>query len=210
MAERDNVTARPFPIRVFLASSSAGKLREYRDLARDSALDLDLLPNFRDVVLFEETAPTFAENALGKVLYYGRFTDEVVLAEDSGLVVPALGGAPGVYSSRYAGPKGTDVNRVEKLLRAMRGKEGRERRARFVCVIAVAYSGRPLAVVSDFVEGTITREPRGTSGFGYDPIFMLPGIDRTSAEISHDEKNRISHRGKALRKTWDILADSSS
>jgi XTP/dITP diphosphohydrolase len=205
VAERARATGAPASIRLLLASSSPGKLREYRELARDSAFDLDLLPNFRDITPFEETAPTFAENALGKAVYYGRFTDEMLLAEDSGLVVPALGGAPGVYSARYAGPSGTDAECVQRLLRAMQGKKGSERRGRFVCVIAVVCRGRVLAVVSDFLEGTLTEKPRGANGFGYDPIFLLPDVDKTSAEISQDEKNRISHRGKAFRKVRDIL-----
>jgi XTP/dITP diphosphohydrolase len=209
VADRDNATGRPNPIHLFLASSNAGKLREYRELAGDSQLDLHLLPNFRELAEFAETAPTFAENAVGKALYYGRFTAEVLMAEDSGLVVPALGGAPGVYSARYAGPKGTDEECVRKLLSAMEGKTGTERRARFVCAIALAHRGRALAVVSDFVEGTITEEPRGPHGFGYDPVFLLPDIGRTSAEIPQDEKNRLSHRGKAFRKIRDILIHPS-
>jgi XTP/dITP diphosphohydrolase len=209
VAERDSATGRLAPIRLLLASSSAGKLREYRALAHNSVLDLDLLPNLRELAEFEETAPTFAENALGKALYYGRFTDELLMAEDSGLVVPALGGEPGVYSARYAGPKGMDADCVRKLLRAMERKVGSERRARFVCVIAVAYRGRALAVVSDSVEGIVTGEARGAHGFGYDPIFLLPDIGRTSAEISQDEKNRLSHRGKAFRKIQDILTNPS-
>lgn len=209
MADRDNAIGRARPIRLLLASSNAGKLREYRELARDSPLELDLLPDFRELVEFEETAPTFAENALGKALYYGRFTDELLMAEDSGLVVPALDGAPGVYSARYAGPKGTDADCVQKLLRAMEGKTGTERRARFVCVTALAQGARALAVVSDFVAGAITGEPRGSGGFGYDPVFLLPSIGRTSAEISQDEKNRLSHRGRAFRKMRDILTNPS-
>jgi len=208
VADRDSA-GKPAPIRLLLASSNAGKLREYRELTRGSPLDLDLLPNFRELAPFEETAPTFAENAVGKALYYGRFTDQMLMAEDSGLVVPALGGAPGVFSARYAGPKGTDADCVQKLLREMTGKTGAERRARFVCVTVLARKGRALAVVSDFVEGMIADEPRGTYGFGYDPVFLLPGIGRTSAEISQDEKNRISHRGKAFRKIRDILTDPS-
>lgn len=210
MADRDNVIGRASAIRLLLASSNAGKLREYRELAQDSPLELDLLPDFRELVEFEETAPTFAENALGKALYYGRFTDELLMAEDSGLVVPALDGAPGVYSARYAGPEGTDADCVQKLLRAMEGKTGTERRARFVCVTALAQGGRALAVVSDFVAGVITGEPRGSGGFGYDPVFLLPTIGRTSAEISQDEKNRLSHRGRAFRKMRDILTNPSS
>jgi XTP/dITP diphosphohydrolase len=209
VADRDRASGRPVPIRLLLASSNPGKLREYRELARNSVLDVDLLPNFREVVEFEETAPTFAENAAAKALYYGRFTDEPLMADDSGLVVPALGGAPGVYSARYAGPKGADADCVRKLLRAMDGKTGTERRARFVCVIALAYRGRALAVVSDFVEGTIDEEPRGAHGFGYDPIFLLPDIGLTFAEISQDEKKRLSHRGRAFRKLREILANPS-
>jgi XTP/dITP diphosphohydrolase len=209
VADRDSAAGRPSPIRLLLASSNAGKLREYRELARNSPLELDLLPNFRELVEFEENAPTFAENAVGKALYYGRFTDELLMAEDSGLVVPALGGAPGVYSARYAGPKGTDADCVRKLLDAMEGKTGTERRARFVCVIALAHRGRALAVVSDFVEGMITEELRGARGFGYDPVFLLPDIGCTSAEIPQEEKNRLSHRGKAFRKMRDVLIDPS-
>jgi XTP/dITP diphosphohydrolase len=194
---------------LLVASSNAGKLREYRELARGSALELDLLPKFRELIPFEETAPTFAEIAVGKALYYGRFTDEMLIAEDSGLVVPALGGAPGVYSARYAGPNGTDAECVQKLLREMQGKTGSDRRARFVCVTALAQKGRALAVVSDFVDGLIAEEPRGTHGFGYDPVFLLPEFGRTSAEISSDEKNRISHRAKAFRKIQDVLTSPS-
>lgn len=209
MADRDNAPGRPASIRLLLASSNAGKLREYRELARGSALDLDLLPNFRELMPFEETAPTFAENAVGKALCYGRFTDEMLIAEDSGLVVPALGGAPGVYSARYAGPNGTDAECVQKLLREMQGKMGGERGARFVCVTALAQKGRVLAVVSDFVDGVIADEPRGSRGFGYDPVFLIPEFGHTSAEISQEEKNRVSHRGRAFRKIQGFLTSPS-
>ncbi len=205
----DSAAAGSTSIRLLVASSNAGKLREYRELARGSALELDLLPKFRELIPFEETAPTFAEIAVGKALYYGRFTDEMLIAEDSGLVVPALGGAPGVYSARYAGPNGTDAECVQKLLREMQGKTGSDRRARFVCVTVLAHKGRALAVVSDFVDGLIAEEPRGTDGFGYDPVFLLPEFGRTSAEISPDEKNRISHRGNAFRKIQDVLMNPS-
>jgi XTP/dITP diphosphohydrolase len=207
VADRDSAALRSAPIRLLLASSSAWKLREYRELANNSGLDLNVLPKFREQVPFEETAPTFAENAAGKALYYGRFTDELLMADDSGMVVPALGGAPGVYSARYAGPKGTDADCIRKLLHAMEGKTGNDRRARFVCVIALARQGRLLAVVSDFVEGIVADKPRGAHGFGYDPVFLLPDIGRTSAEISQEEKNRLSHRGKAFGKMREILTN---
>jgi XTP/dITP diphosphohydrolase len=206
VAVDDNgLEGRPAPIRILLASSNLGKLREYRELARGSALELDLLPNFGELPPFEESAPTFAENGAGKALHYSRFTDEMILADDSGIVVPALDGAPGVHSARYAGPNATDADCVRKLLRAMEGKTGDERRARFVCVTAVARRGRVLLVVSDFVEGILTQEPRGANGFGYDPVFLLPDLGRTSAEISPEEKNRRSHRGKAFQKVRGLL-----
>lgn len=198
------------PVRILLASSNPGKLREYRELAAGSALEVDLIPNFRDLPPFDESAPTFAENAAGKALHYSRFTGEMVLADDSGLVVPALGGAPGVRSARYAGPDATDADCVRKLLHEMEGREGDERRARFVCVIATACQGRMLAVVSDFVEGFLAKNPRGTHGFGYDPIFFLPQLGRTFAEASPEEKNRFSHRGKAFRKLRNLLAAPNS
>jgi XTP/dITP diphosphohydrolase len=193
------------PIRVLLASSNRGKLREYRELARDSGLEVDLMPNFRELPPFEESAPTFAENSAGKALHYSPFSSELILSDDSGLVVPALGGAPGVRSARYAGPNATDADRVRKLLLDMEGKQGDERRARFVCVTAIALRCRIVAVVSDCVEGIVTIGPCGMRGFGYDPIFFTPALDRTFAEVSPREKNRYSHRGRAFRKVLAML-----
>lgn len=197
-------------MKVFLASSNPGKLREYRELANGSVLEIGLLPNFGEIPPFNEAAPTFAENAAGKALYYSRFTREVVLADDSGLTVLALAGAPGVYSARYAGPDRTAHDCVLKLLKEMQAKEGNERRACFVCVIAVARQDQVLAVVSDFVEGTIANEPHGFQGFGYDPVFYVPDARATFAELSPEEKNRFSHRGKAFRKVVEFLNLSAS
>ncbi len=193
-------------MKIFLASSNPGKLREYRELAGDAALDLELLPNFRDIPAFDETAPTFAENSAGKALYYSQFIDETVLADDSGLVVPVLGGAPGVLSARYAGPQATDADRVRKLLHEMADKKGQDRRAHFVCVTSLARQGRPLAVVSGRCDGLIASEPRGTGGFGYDPIFYFESLGQTFAELSPAEKHLYSHRGKAFRKILYVLS----
>jgi XTP/dITP diphosphohydrolase len=187
-------------MKFFLASSNPGKLREYRALASDSGVELDAMPNFRDVEAFQESAPTFAENAAGKAMHYSRSTAETVLADDSGLVVPALNGAPGVHSARYAGPNATDEDRSHKLLREMGGKTGDQRRARFICVTAIARQGRLLAIASDFAQGMLTEEPRGKDGFGYDPIFLFEELGRTYAEMTHKQKNLYSHRGKAFRK----------
>jgi len=196
--------------KLFLASSNPGKLREYLELALGSGVAIELLPRFGEFPSFEESAPTFAENAAGKALHYSRFTDDAVLADDSGLVVPALGGAPGVYSARYAGPGATDADRVEKLLGEMRGKVGMERCARFVCVTAVARAGRAIAVVSDLATGVITSEPRGAGGFGYDPVFLFAELGRTYAELTPNEKNAYSHRGKSFRKLLYVISPNNS
>jgi XTP/dITP diphosphohydrolase len=190
----------PARVKLLLASSNANKLREYRSMAEGHAIDLDLLPRFRELPAFPEDAPTFAENAAGKALHYSQSSDEIIFADDSGLVVPALDGAPGVHSARYAGENASDAKRIEKLLKEMRGIKGNERRARFVCVIAAARAGKMLAVMSDSAEGIIPDEPRGHEGFGYDPIFYFPPRGKTFAELRETEKNEVSHRGKAFRK----------
>jgi XTP/dITP diphosphohydrolase len=196
--------------KLFLASSNPGKLAEYRALASSSAfslpVELALLPDFDALPAFEENAPTFAENAAGKALHYSRRRDGLVFADDSGLVVPALGGAPGVHSARYAGEQATNSQRIEKLLGEMRGKTGSERHAYFVCAIALAEGGRAVAVVTDRVDGEILEAPRGSGGFGYDPMFYFPAFERTFAEISAEEKNQHSHRGKAFRKLLAALS----
>lgn len=204
------VTAQAFPLRIILASSNPGKLREYREMAAGTGAEIDLPANFADFQEFEETTPTFAENAAGKALHYSRFCRELVLADDSGLVVPALGGAPGVRSARYAGPGATDADRYRKLLREMDGRTGEERCARFVCAIAVAQRGKALLVVSDRANGLLTTEPSGEHGFGYDPIFFFPELGRTYAQISAVEKNQYSHRGKAFRKALNFLANPTT
>ena len=193
------------PVKLLLASSNPGKLREYRILASGHAVDLEPLADFDALPRFEESAPTFAENAAGKALHYSRFVEDIVIADDSGIVVPALAGAPGVHSARYAGPQAGDADRGAKLLREMRGKQGEARRARFVCVLAIAQRGRAIAVFSDCAQGILTEEPRGGQGFGYDPIFFFPPIGRTFAEMTREEKNRHSHRGRAFRKLLAFL-----
>jgi XTP/dITP diphosphohydrolase len=198
------------PIQLFVASSNPGKLREYRALAEPAGASLDLafLPNFDSLPVFEEIWPTFAENAAGKALQYSRLGEGSVIADDSGLVVPALGGAPGVQSARYAGPGASDADRIRKLLGEMRGKKGDDRRARFVCVVAVADRGTMRGVFSALAEGLLLEEPCGESGFGYDPIFFFPALGKTFAEVSREEKNLHSHRGKAFQKALHFLLGS--
>jgi XTP/dITP diphosphohydrolase len=196
--------------KLFLASSNPGKLAEYRELARASApsvvIDLALLPDFDALPPFEENAPTFAENATGKALHYSRHGHGLVFADDSGLVVPALGGAPGVHSARYAGPQATNSQRIEKLLSEIRDKKGSERAAYFVCAMALAERGRAMAIVTDRVDGEILEAPRGSGGFGYDPVFYFPALEKTFAELPAEEKNQRSHRGKAFRRLLAALS----
>jgi XTP/dITP diphosphohydrolase len=167
---------------------------------------LELLPAFESIAEYQEDALTFAENAVGKALYYSTHADGLVFADDSGLVVPALGGAPGVHSARYAGRGAANAQKIEKLLREMRGKTGDDRAGYFVCAIALARSGRAKAVVTDRVDGEILQVPRGSGGFGYDPVFYFPPLQKTFAEIPAEEKNRISHRGKAFRRLLAALS----
>ena len=204
------MSAQSNPLRLIVASSNEGKLREYRTLAASAgaSLDLVLIPDFGALPKFDEAANTFAENAMGKALHYSRFCEGLVIADDSGLVVPALGGAPGVHSARYAGPEASDADRIRKLLDAMRGKKSEERRARFVCVVALAERGEARGVFSASAEGKLLDAPQGERGFGYDPIFFFPALGKTYAEISGEEKNRHSHRGKAFRKALDFLASA--
>jgi XTP/dITP diphosphohydrolase len=199
------------PITLVVASSNEGKLREYRALVGTfgAGIALELLPNFDALPKFAEAAPTFAENAVGKALHYSRLFPGLLIADDSGLVVPALGGAPGVHSARYAGPAASDAERVQKLLGEMRDMRGQDRRARFVCVVALAEAGNIRGVFSALAEGEVLETPRGAGGFGYDPIFVLPELSKTFAELSREEKNRLSHRGKAFRKALDFLLPTS-
>jgi len=172
-----------------------------------ASMELVLVPEFASLPSFEENAPTFAENVAGKALHYSRLHDGLVFADDSGLVAPALGGAPGVRSARYAGVDASDSQLIEKLLREMRHETGKERAAHFVCAIALARKGRALAVVTDRVNGEILQSPRGAGGFGYDPVFYFPALKKTFAELSAEEKNQHSHRGKAFRKLLAALSD---
>jgi non-canonical purine NTP pyrophosphatase (RdgB/HAM1 family) len=193
-----------------VASSNPGKVAEFRELAGRCAhpLRIDPLPDFDRLPTFEESAETFAENAAGKALHYSRGVSEYVLADDSGLVVPALGGEPGVRSSRYAGPECDAGRNIVKLLAALEGKTGAEREARFVCVLALARGGRALAVVSASVDGTTLEAPRGSGGFGYDPVFYYQAAGKTFAELPAGEKNRVSHRGRAFEKLAAFLGEA--
>jgi XTP/dITP diphosphohydrolase len=195
---------------LLLGTRNPGKIQEIKlilgDLAlADVALELCSLNDFPDVAVAEENADTYAENAISKAQFYAREIGIVALADDSGLEVEALGGAPGVLSARYAGEHATDADRRNLLLSELTKTASDNRRARFVCAIAIAaVDGEVLNLSEGICEGTITFAPRGTSGFGYDPLFLPQGYNQTFAELSDDVKNHISHRARALLKLRDF------
>jgi XTP/dITP diphosphohydrolase len=185
---------------LLVATNNEGKVRELSQLLSDFHLRLRLLADFAGVAEAEETGATFAENATLKALHYSAHSGLLTLSDDSGLVVDALGGAPGVYSARYAGREATYAERMSKLLGELEATGDAERSARFVCVIAVADpSTGALHTFEGMCEGRIAREPRGTSGFGYDPVFIPEGHDRTFGELPEQVKHSLSHRARALR-----------
>jgi len=190
---------------LYLASSNRGKLRELAALAAGEGFELELLPGYERIPKFPENEPSFALNALEKALHHSGYTDGLVVADDSGLVVDALGGRPGVHSARYAGPQATDEDNNHKLLEELCGVPGARRTARYICVLALARRNQALALFSAACEGHILEAPRGSGGFGYDPLFFFPPLGKTMAELEVAEKNQHSHRGQAFVKLLAYL-----
>ncbi len=210
---------------LYLASSNPGKLREFRGAAAARGVVVETLPHFDDLTICVEDGATFEENARKKAVHYSRIFPGLVFADDSGLSVDALGGRPGVYSARFAGPDATDeqnnewllaeLHRVEATWRAQAGASpqphGRfNRAAHYDCVIALAEHGKVLTVVEGRAAGLIIDAPRGSGGFGYDPYFFYPPLGKTFAEISPDEKFPVSHRGAAFRKLLDYFCQNGA
>jgi XTP/dITP diphosphohydrolase len=192
--------------RLLLGTRNSGKVKEITTILADSGWAFSSLQEFADVGPAPEDGVTYAENAIAKARFYAAATGMLALADDSGLEVAALGGAPGVYSARYAGEGATDADRRELLLAELTKVDVRDRRARFVAAVAIATpDGEVLNLSEGICEGTITFEPHGTSGFGYDPLFVPDGYDQTFAELSDELKNRISHRARALMQLRDSL-----
>jgi len=189
--------------RLVVATTNPGKIAEIRAM-----LDLDVectsLSDFPRIQKIKEDGATFAENARKKAVGYAKATGLWTLADDSGLVVDALSGAPGVNSARFSGQRSsdrrlTDIRNMEKLLKLLEGVPEQKRTARFVCCLCLASEEKVLIETEAVLEGLITERPRGENGFGYDPIFFVPGLQKTVAELSSAEKNAISHRGNAIR-----------
>jgi XTP/dITP diphosphohydrolase len=183
---------------LLLATRNSHKTREFAEILGDG-FDVHDLADVADLPVVEESGLTFEANAILKAVETSKHFQEPVVADDSGLEVDALGGAPGIYSARYAGARASDAENVAKLLDELARCDADARGARFRCALALAREGKVLGIFEGVVEGTIVRTPRGSAGFGYDPVFQPAGLTQTFAEISPSEKNRISHRARAIQ-----------
>jgi XTP/dITP diphosphohydrolase len=205
---------------ILIATSNPGKLRDFAGAARQHGVEVSGIPDFSSLPAVVEDGLTFEDNARKKAEGYSRYVPgEIVVADDSGLEIDALKGVPGVHSARYAAP---DLHNKEphqaeantddeannaRVLRELRGVPADQRAGRFVCVLAAARDGKTLATFRGTAEGVILEAPRGTNGFGYDPLFYFPQIRKTFAELTAEEKSRYSHRGAAFRQFLDWCND---
>jgi XTP/dITP diphosphohydrolase len=191
--------------KLLLATNNEGKMREYKSMLRDLPFELVSLAELGIKTEVDEIGGSLEENARLKATAFARESRLLTLADDSGLEVDALGGEPGRLSARYAGEGASDRDRVNYLLSRLKDVPEEKRSARFRCVIAIAQPDGKVELCQGECEGVITLEPRGKEGFGYDPIFYLPGLGKTMAELTLEEKNRVSHRGRAAREASELL-----
>jgi XTP/dITP diphosphohydrolase len=194
---------------LIFATRNKGKIREIRDALKGLDLRISALSDFPDVPEVEEDGHSFTENALKKARFYARYFGKLTIGDDSGLEVDSLKGLPGVHSARYAGERASSRENNQKLLREIQGLPISKRGARFRCVIAVKSPGGREAIAEGSCRGKIGFKEKGKKGFGYDPLFILPKNGKTMAELSLEAKNKISHRGKALRKIRKIIQSFS-
>jgi XTP/dITP diphosphohydrolase len=195
------------PFSVIIASGNLGKIREFSELLRGSEL-IPIAPQEIGVALeVAEDGATYFENALAKGRAYARKAGIPALADDSGIEVDALGGAPGIYSARFGGEGLSDVERAALLLKNMQAAGDGARSARYHCALVLVRPDGSVRSAEGTCDGKIAIEPRGSNGFGYDPIFFIPELGKTMAEVSNGEKNRISHRARAVRSLLDELAE---
>lgn len=192
---------------VIIATKNPGKAREFEHIFASRGIEVRTLLDFPEIPDVDETGSTFEENAILKAEAVSQALGKMVIGDDSGLMVDALEGRPGIYSARYAGEPKNDQNNTDKVLSELKGLPDEKRSARFYCALAVAVPGQETITVSGTCEGRILEEQRGTNGFGYDPVFYVPEKGLAMAELSSDEKNKISHRANALKKL-DVVLDS--
>ncbi|KSU83735.1 XTP/dITP diphosphohydrolase [Fictibacillus enclensis] len=192
-------------MKVLIATKNAGKVKEFQFMFAEMGVEVSSLLDVENAPDVEETGTTFAENARLKAEEIANLYHLPVISDDSGLVIDALGGRPGVFSARYAGIEKDDEKNMDKVLDEMRSVPEEERTARFVCTLAIARPGKETVIVEGHCEGSIAYKKTGSHGFGYDPIFLVQGISKTMAELTKEEKNQISHRAKALAELKDQM-----
>jgi XTP/dITP diphosphohydrolase len=192
-------------MKLLVATTNQGKLRELRQLLGPLAVDVVGLEQFDNPPIVAEDGATFTANAMKKALTLARFSELPTLADDSGLCVDVLNGAPGVYSARYAGEQGDDNANNARLVRELHQIPLNKRKAHFHCCIALAWPDGRCTTVEGQVDGLIIDQERGTNGFGYDPLFLVPEYGKTMAELPAEIKNRISHRGRALHQLLPLI-----
>lgn len=186
-------------IKFVVASKNKGKINEIKEILKDFPFEVVSMEDVGICDDVEETGRTFEENSMIKAAEISKLSGEIVMADDSGLEVDYLDGAPGIYSSRFAGDNATDEQRTEKLLRMLEGVPFEKRHARFVCAISVVFPSGRKFTVTGYREGYIAEKQAGSNGFGYDPIFFVPEFNKTTAQMEPEQKHKISHRGNALR-----------
>lgn len=194
-------------MKIVFASNNEGKVREIKKMLEGMEIDLVSLNDYANAPAIVEDGKNFLENALKKAKIVAEFTGETVLADDSGLQVEALGGEPGIYSSRYAGENATDEENIAKLIAGLKGIQQEKRGAFFFCMLVLYRIDGSYDCFEGKWRGQIIDEPRGNNGFGYDPVFMVPELNMTAAELPAEIKNKVSHRGQALAQLKKSLRD---
>lgn len=192
---------------IIIATKNKGKVKDFEEMFSQYNIQVKSLYDFPEIEDVKETGKTFEENAKLKAEEICKVVGQPVLADDSGLMIDALDGRPGVYSARYAGEEKSDQKNIEKVLQELKGVEDSERTARFYCALAVATPNEETVLVSGTCDGKITEVPTGENGFGYDPVFYLEEKDKTMAQLTKEEKNQISHRANALNKLELVIKE---
>lgn len=191
--------------KLLLATANQGKAKEIKQSLSHLSLEVLSIKDISSAYIFIETGKTFMENAEGKTLFYSRIWPGLTLGEDSGLEIECLSGAPGVLSARFSGEQATDEKNIEKVLQLLKGVPREKRKARFVSCMVLAIKDKIVHRIKEHVSGYILTQKQGENGFGYDPIFFYPPLNKTFAQLSAEEKNSVSHRGKALKKLKTFL-----
>jgi XTP/dITP diphosphohydrolase len=186
--------------KLLLATTNQGKTQEIKDFLKSLPIQVFSLQDLKVRVFFKEEGHTFLDNSRGKSLFYSQKWRDMILGEDSGLEIDSLNGAPGIISARFSGPGATDEKNIRKVLHLLENVPKKSRKAKFVSCMVLSLQGKILAQIQEEVQGYIITEKKGRFGFGYDPIFFYPPLQKTFAELSPEEKNMVSHRGRALKR----------